>query len=148
MKEAMQRIEPREENYDAWWAVYNADSSKQCQKGASVAAYAIDRKCLREYTDASTQDSIQELICFCCARKFPHIAVMGDEQIIDWVSVCRNVTDEGELATSQLHAFMGMDYEGVRTLLSLELYFWTNTASASRTAQTSNSTWRNFRIGS
>ena len=83
MKDAVQLIEQREESDDAWWAVYNAAVSKQCQKGAPVAAYAIDRKCLREYTDASAQESIQELICFCCARKFPYVAAMGDKQVID-----------------------------------------------------------------
>ena len=54
-------------------AAYNQGLSIVTQTGAPLASYAIDRRCLRNYYDAVTNDSVQALICFSCARRFPRL---------------------------------------------------------------------------
>ena len=101
-------IELQDKGDDSWWAIYNAAISRKCQDSAPVAAYAIDRRCLREYTNAMAKDAIQGLICFCCARRFPHLLAMGEKQMIDWTPVTDGTDGGAEAEASSLSTFIGM----------------------------------------
>ena len=53
-------------------AAYNEAIAIKVRQGAPLASYSIDRKCLRKASIATSGDNIQALICFICARVFPH----------------------------------------------------------------------------
>ena len=51
---------------------YEAAVSCVCRAGAPVANPSIDRRCLRAYRREFEGESLTALICFICARRFPH----------------------------------------------------------------------------
>ena len=48
-------------------AVYNEAVAEKIRGGAPLAAYSIDRRCLRNYHHATQGDQIEAPICFFCA---------------------------------------------------------------------------------
>ena len=54
--------------------VYNEAIAIATRKGAPVASYAIDRRCIRNYTVSLTEQSVATLVCWCCARRYPYVA--------------------------------------------------------------------------
>ena len=101
-------IDLQDSGDDAWWAIYNAAVSRKCQESAPCAAYSIDRRCLRQYTNALTRDGVQGLICFCCARRFPHLVAMNDKQVIDWISVAESSRGSDAQGSLTMMTFMGI----------------------------------------
>ena len=57
--------------------VYNEVISVVVRQGAPLASYEIDRRCLYNYMRAVADDNIEALICFCCARRYPHLKTRG-----------------------------------------------------------------------
>ena len=62
------------ESVENMLSVYNEAIAVKVRKGAPLASYAIDRRCIHAYTDAAKEGSIESLICLCCARRFPWMA--------------------------------------------------------------------------
>ena len=58
------------------FAAYNEAIAVAVRRGAPLASYAIDRRCIGNYVEALQEDSVESLICFCCARRFPHLKLL------------------------------------------------------------------------
>ena len=54
-------------------SVYNASIAIAPRKGAPVASYSIDRRCMTNYTEDVICEDTCALICFVCARRVPHV---------------------------------------------------------------------------
>ena len=54
-------------------SVYNESIAIATRKGAPVASYSIDRRCMTNYVRDLVSDDTCGLICFACARRFPHV---------------------------------------------------------------------------
>ena len=54
-------------------SVYNESIAIATRKGAPVASYSIDRRCIENYVRDLTSKDTCALICFCCARRFPYM---------------------------------------------------------------------------
>ena len=55
------------------------------RRGAPLATYAIDRRCLWNYVNCLDDDGVEALICFLCARRFPYLAEWGTANDVRWV---------------------------------------------------------------
>ena len=66
-------------------AAYNEAIAVLVRQGAPLAAYSIDRRCLFNYTQALSDDGVEALICFACARRFPYIAARQEKNEIRWI---------------------------------------------------------------
>ena len=51
-------------------AAYNGAISIRVQQGAPLANFAIDRRCIRNFAEATHDNRVACLICFSCARRF------------------------------------------------------------------------------
>ena len=54
-------------------SMYNEGIAIAIRRGAPLASYSIDRKCLREYNTHLTHEDTGTSVCFTCARKFPRV---------------------------------------------------------------------------
>ena len=104
------------------WAVYNHAVGQVCQQAAPTASYSIDRRALRSYTTAMSGHNVQEPICFCCARRFPHASSWGEKQFIRWVraTTVEKAADVSE--TTPFVNFLGMSFEETDSILGLQSY--------------------------
>jgi hypothetical protein len=55
-------------------SVYNESIAIATRKGAPVTSYSIDRRCMTNYTEDLIREDTCALICFVCARRFPHVS--------------------------------------------------------------------------
>ena len=62
-------------------SVYNEGIAIAVRKGAPLASYSIDRRCLKEYMTSLTYPSTNALVCLLCARRFTHIHRATDNKI-------------------------------------------------------------------
>ena len=104
------------------WAVYNHAVGEVCRQAAPTASYSIDRRALRSYTTATSGHNIQEPICFCCARRFPHTSSWGWKQFISWESTTSPAKAEGAAEEALFVDFLGMSYEETESILGLQTY--------------------------
>ena len=51
------------------------------RRGAPLASYAIDRKCLHEYMQHLNNVDTNALVCFVCARRFLHVSGVKNNEI-------------------------------------------------------------------
>ena len=63
--------------------VYCMAMTMRCQDTAPVANSSLDRKALRNYRKSLEGDRISCLLCFVCARKFPHVETRRNQDI-EW----------------------------------------------------------------
>ena len=54
-------------------SVYNEGIAMAVQRGAPLASFSIDRKCLQQYAYHLTHPDTKALVCFVCARRFVHV---------------------------------------------------------------------------
>ena len=64
-------------------AAYNEAIGCKVRKGAPLASYAIDRKCLRKAAEVMVGDNVEAIICFFCACIHPYRSG-ADNQHIHW----------------------------------------------------------------
>ena len=55
-------------------SVYNEGIAMAVQRGAPLASFSIDRKCLQQYAYHLTHPDTKALVCFVCARRFVHVS--------------------------------------------------------------------------
>lgn len=55
-------------------SVYNEGIAMAVRRGAPLASFSIDRKCLQQYTYHLTNSETKSLVCFVCARRFLHVS--------------------------------------------------------------------------
>ena len=97
-------------------AAYNEAIAIAVRRGAPLASYSIDRRCLRNYTTAVEDEELASLICFSCARRIPYVPSRSKNEIT-WTRPCegRSVPDEREcftfcdLSPRQTENIFGMD---------------------------------------
>ena len=75
---------------DRVWSVYSEAIAEIARRGAPLATGAIDRRSLKNYVDAFDGEGIQSLVCFSCARRFPHVSTWRKNDI-DWTTVLSHV---------------------------------------------------------
>jgi len=91
-------------------AAYNAAITHKVQQGAPLACYALDRRSVRNYVSNLSDDNVESLVCFCCARRFPHVSSISRNEI-KWVTPC----DEPSL-------FFGLSHTQAEKILGFEAY--------------------------
>ena len=67
------------------FSAYSEAVALKCRESGPLATYSIDRRAIASYSKASSDDQIFMGICFCCARRFPHVASEGAKNEIRWV---------------------------------------------------------------
>ena len=67
------------------YSAYNEAIAIVVRRGAPLATYAIDRRCLWNYVNCLDDDGVESLICFLCARRFPYLAEWGTANDVRWV---------------------------------------------------------------
>ena len=54
--------------------MYNEGIAMAVRRGAPIASYSMDRKCLHAYMQHLTNVDTNALVCFVCARRFLHVS--------------------------------------------------------------------------
>ena len=62
-------------------SVYNEGVAMAVRRGAPLAWYSIDRKCLHEYMRHFTDVNTNTLVCFECSRLVLHVSGGGNNEI-------------------------------------------------------------------
>ena len=95
------------------FAAYNEAIAVGVRRGAPLAAYSIDRRCLFSYTQSISDENVESLICFLCARRFPHVASFTSNDI-RWVAPLSDSgadAEEGTDSQSERERFCGFGRE-------------------------------------
>ena len=69
---------------DALSSVYNEAVAQRCRADAPLAGCSLDRTALRYFAKATAKDSVEALICFCCACVYTRVAEVGERSEIQW----------------------------------------------------------------
>ncbi|CAJ1387811.1 unnamed protein product [Effrenium voratum] len=69
---------------DALLSVYNEAVARRCRAGAPLAGCSLDRTALRSFAEATAQDSVEALVCFCCACVYTRVAELEGQSEIQW----------------------------------------------------------------
>ena len=69
---------------DALSSVYNEAVAQRCRADAPLAGCSLDRTALRSFAKATAKDSVEALICFCCACVYTRAAEVGERSEIQW----------------------------------------------------------------
>ena len=89
------------------------------RRGAPLASFSIDRKCLQQYTYHLTNSDTKSLVCFVCARRFVHVS--GDKNNdIELRALLTEQSDSMSDGTSLL--FLGMQREDALGMFGLKTY--------------------------
>ena len=72
------------------WAVYSEAIAVVSRRGAPLATGSIDRRPMNNYVAAFEGEGIQSLVCFSCARGFPHDAARRKNNV-DWITLLNHV---------------------------------------------------------
>jgi hypothetical protein len=63
-----------EDKHNLALSVYNEGIAMAVRRGAPLASYSIDRKCLHAYMQHLTNADTNALVCFVRARRFLHVS--------------------------------------------------------------------------
>ncbi|CAJ1393587.1 unnamed protein product [Effrenium voratum] len=69
---------------DALSSVYSEAVAQRCRADAPLAGCSLDRTALRSFAKATAKDSVEALICFCCACVYTCVAEVGERSEIQW----------------------------------------------------------------
>ena len=89
------------------------------RRGAPLASYSIDRKCLHQYMQHLTNVDTKALVCFVCARRFLYVSG-GKKNEIVLRSLLTCEVDGSTLESSM--CFLGMKQEHATNTFSLKKY--------------------------
>ena len=59
------------------FSAYSEAIALKVREGAPLDTYSIDRRAMYNYAKACGDDEVYMPICFCCARRFPHLRSLG-----------------------------------------------------------------------
>ena len=62
-------------------SVYSEGIAIAVRRGAPLASYSIDRRCLKEYMTSLTHPGTNAVVCLLCARRFPQVHNGKDKKI-------------------------------------------------------------------
>jgi hypothetical protein len=85
--EAVQELPRCYEEKERLLSVYNEAIAEKIRQGAPLASYSIDRRCLRNYSEATSNNNIQAPICFLCACIYPYVSTQKINAI-SWKMPC------------------------------------------------------------
>ena len=66
-------------------SVYNEALAIAIRKGAPLASYSIDRRCLRQYVQHVSDATTYAAVCFVCARRFVHVSGVNKNNDIEYM---------------------------------------------------------------
>ena len=100
-------------------SVYNEGIAMAVRRGAPLASFSIDRKCLQQYTYHLANSETKPLVCFVCARRFLHVSGAKNNDI-DFRALLTEQSDSRSDGTSLL--FLGMQREEALGIFGLKTY--------------------------
>ena len=100
-------------------SVCNEGIAIAVRRGAPLASYSIDRKCLHAYMQHLTNVDAKTLVCCVCARRFLHVSG-GKNNAIALRSLLTCEVDAITVETSV--CFLGMKQENATKLFGLKKY--------------------------
>ena len=71
-------------------SVYNEGLAVATRRGAPLASYSIDRRCLQEYAKHMTNEHTYAAVCFVCARRFTHVSGSQKHNDIEHMNLIKN----------------------------------------------------------
>ena len=92
---------------EAVFSSYSAAVTVKCQQGAPLACNSIDRRCLREFHAALSHPDLGSVVCFVCARRFPHDGVSQDAEI-NWHTLGGGSSKIMGRSPAELEAILGL----------------------------------------
>ena len=88
-------------------SAYNEAIAVATRRGAPLASYSIDRRCLFNYCRGVNDDSVESLICFWCARRFAYRKSAARNEI-GWRTAANSI--------------FGMPQEALASIFGLDAY--------------------------
>jgi len=113
------REDTAEDRMERMMAAYNEAIATVARGGAPLASYAIDRRSIYAYTDASTNGTIETLICWCCARRWPWMQARAINEI-SWSAPF--ATHDTTTVSQVPWTFYGMRPKATKDMFSLDAY--------------------------
>lgn len=100
-------------------SVYNEAIAIAIRKGAPLASYSIDRRCLKAYMLSLTHPDTNALICILCARRFSHVHGAKNNKIgLRPLLTKRSDIDTQEVSTR----FLNLEKSSASSLFGLRRY--------------------------
>ena len=90
------------------YAAYNSALSSKVQKSAPLASHAIDRRRIYEYSIHLGDDKLDSLICFSCARRFPHVSTLLRNEV-HWRTLTQNQSSFFGMGATMLEKLLGFN---------------------------------------
>ena len=96
---------------DAVRSIYNEAVAFVCRSQAPVAGCSRDRSALKSLAEATAEDRVESLICFCCACIHPRIAETDTSGAIRWHQPLAHTGGEEQKAAvaRRLHKLLSLD---------------------------------------
>jgi len=99
-------------------SAYNEAVAVKSRESAPLAGLSIDRRCLYAYEKNLQESPPEALICFACARRFPHVPAF-ERNDIAWVHPLTRV-DEQDAPES--HKFLHMNSNELADIMGYDAY--------------------------
>jgi len=99
-------------------SAYNEAIAISVRRGAPLAAYSIDRRCLGNYVEAMHDPELGSLTCFSCARRFPYASTRR-RNAISWISPLRQSNVQQNMPE---YLFCGLSPRQCERIFGLETY--------------------------
>ena len=101
-------------------SVYNEALAIAIRRGAPLASFSIDRRCLRQYVQHSTDASTHATVCFVCAQRFVHVSGVDKYKAIVYVPlVARDVNED---LSGECDYLLGIEEKYAKNFFSLDAY--------------------------
>ena len=75
-------------------SVYNEALAIAIRRGAPLVSYSIDRRCLRQYVQHSTDASTQASVCLVCAQRFVNVSGVEKYKQIEYMPLLTRDVNE------------------------------------------------------
>ena len=101
-------------------SVYKEGLAVAIRRGAPLASYSIDRRCLHEYAKHMTDEQTFAAVCFVCARRFTHVSGSRKQNDIEYANLIKKEVDLSLNAESE--HFLGCKNKVAKKLFGLKSY--------------------------
>ncbi|CAE7251314.1 pfh1 [Symbiodinium natans] len=91
-------------------SIYNEAVATVCRKQAPPAGCSRDRSALKSFTNATTENRIEALICFSCACIHTRVDEINEANSIDWYPILESLDskEETEARTNNLYKILSL----------------------------------------
>lgn len=115
--EPIARTMLRNSDKDRLLSVYSAAVTYHCRRQAPLAGASLDRRALMAFSEATSGDGVEALVCFCCGCVHPCVREVEASGHIRWCKPLANCGGDPEEPR-----FLGKPLDIIAKLLGLDTY--------------------------